>query len=379
MADLGAQYTDEELKKFEKKITTVYKQAEKDITAKMKDFNAKFKAKEAKYMADVKAGKIAQKDFDAWKAGQVFQGKQWQAKKDQIADVLYNSNTIATNILNGHVVDVFAENATFMNYTMEHNTGVNFGFGIYDSATVVNLLKNEPKLLKSIGKGKDTAWNKKKVNRQVTQGIIQGESLDKIAGRLGNVLSSQNKNSMMTAARTAMTSAQNAGREESYKAAEQLGIELEKEWMATFDEHTRRTHRDLDGQRVPNKDPFEVDGFTIRYPGDPDAPTEMIINCRCTMVADIQEYPASYHRYDNIDGVPIDGMNYNDWKAAKAAGLDISPKPLTWKTFKSEYEDQIFDLFKDKKMSNVYYGMKNYNTTMGNKFYKELKASNYLI
>ena len=33
MADIGHQYTDEELKKFEKKITAVYKQADKDIVS----------------------------------------------------------------------------------------------------------------------------------------------------------------------------------------------------------------------------------------------------------------------------------------------------------------------------------------------------------
>ncbi len=382
MADLGATYTDAALKDLEKQLKSVYNSTYKDILKKQKDFNAAYAKKEAKYQSQLSSGQITQSQFDSWKKGQVFQGKQWQEKKKQILDTLYSSNTIATKMINGQATDVFAFNASYQAFSLEHEAGVNFGFSPYDSATVTNLIKNNPKLLPEwkINQPKDYKWNEKKLNRQVNLGIIEGESLDKIANRLCDALSTQNFNHMRTFARTAMTGAQNAGRDLSLQAAADKGIALKKEWMCTLDGHTRTNHRILDGQKRPLNKPFEADGMKIRYPGDPEAHPSMVYNCRCTMVADLEDYPATYDRYDNVDGKPIKNMTYNEWADAKSAGKDINPTPLTFShanipTISAATADvsDLMDLFKDKKMSNVYTDMKNLDTKSANQFYKELK------
>ena len=323
MPDLGAKYTDEQIARMEKQLKSVYNQAYKDILQKQKDFNEKYAKKEAKYAAQVASGQITQEQFDSWKKGQVFQGEQWQNKKKDILNTIYNSNKIATDIVNGKTQNVFAFNANYMSYELERGAGVNFGFSLYDSATVVNLIKNDPQLLPKwkIDQPKDYTWNQKKLNRQISLGIIEGESLDKIATRFSDSLATQNFNKMRTFARTAMTGAQNSGRQTSLENAKSLGIKLKKEWMATLDHHTRINHRLLDGQRVNTDDYFEVNGLKIRYPGDPQAVPAMTYNCRCTMVGDIEDYPATYDRYDNLNGKRIDNMSYKEWEGAK----DIKP------------------------------------------------------
>lgn len=332
MPDLGAKYTDEQIARMEKQLKSVYNQAYKDILQKQKDFNEKYAKKEAKYAAQVASGQITQEQFDSWKKGQVFQGEQWQNKKKDILNTIYNSNKIATDIVNGKTQNVFVFNANYMSYELEHGAGVNFGFSLYDSATVVNLIKNDPQLLPKwkIDQPKDYTWNQKKLNRQISLGIIEGESLDKIATRFSDSLATQNFNKMRTFARTAMTGAQNSGRQISLNNAKSLGIKLKKEWMATLDNHTRINHMLLDGQKVNTDDDFEVDGLKIRYPGDPQAVPAMTYNCRCTMVGDIEDYPSEYDRYDNVDGKPIKNMTYTEWEAAKSKGEDISPVPLTY-------------------------------------------------
>lgn len=330
MADYGAEFTEKKIKDIERRINEVYTQASHDVEMKMRDFNKRYKTKEAIYAKKLKNGEITQEDFDAWKRGQVFQGRQWQAKKQQLEDTLYNANSVAIKIVNGETNGVFAANANYMSYSLEHGVGVNFGFGLYDESTVANLLKNEPDLLPKprIKKPKDTAWNSKKITRQVTQGIIQGESLDQIATRLAKTTGSQNRDAMLTHARTAMTGAQNAGRQRQLKSAQDLGIKLKKEWMATLDSHTRDTHRTLDGQRVPINEPFEAGGYSIMYPGDPYAVPAMVYNCRCTMVADVEDYPAEYNRYDNIEGKPISNMTYREWEKAKGKVHSQSEEPV---------------------------------------------------
>ena len=319
MDDYAHLQTEKEIKKLDKRIHAVYSEASKDIQKKLDDFNAKYKVKEQIHLKEVQEGKWTQAEFDNWKKGQVFQSKQWEAKRDQIVNTLCNSNQTAVKMINGQTSNVFGMNATYMNYTLEHNAGVNFGFGIYDEHTVARLIKDDPQLLPKwkINEPKDYIWNKKQVNNAVTQGIIQGESLDQISKRISNGLVMKNENLSKTFARTAMTEAQNAGRMESLKDAGKLGIDVYKEWMATLDSHTRDSHADVDGESVPVESKFSNG---LMYPAEAGGDPKEVYNCRCTLVGDLKKFPAKYKRYNNEKGKPIQYMTYKDWEKAKSYG-----------------------------------------------------------
>lgn len=330
--DQGGRWTNKYITMLEKRIREVYEEAEADIETKMVDFNRRRNIKDKIKLQELRDGKITQEEYNRWRAGQAFQGKQWLAKRQQIAETLYNANTIAAKIANEQKANVFIANSNYQAYALEHGAGINFGFNLYDSSTVAYLIKSDPQVLPyyTPKKSKDMDWNMHKITRQITQGVIQGESLDKIAKRLASATSSSNMNSMLTNARTGMTMAQNAGRQARLKEAQNMGIKVHKEWMATLDEHTRWQHADLDGQKQPLDKPFRVGGYTIMYPGDPTAHPSMIFNCRCTMVGDLDDYPSEYKRYDNIDGKPIKAMTYREWEKAKGKQFSKSRvAPLT--------------------------------------------------
>jgi hypothetical protein len=61
-----------------------------------------------------------------------------------------------------------------------------------------------------------------------------------------------------------------------------------KRWKAFGDGKVRPTHRSADGQTVPIDEPFTVGGYRMMFPQDSSmgAPSEEIVNCRCTMTAD---------------------------------------------------------------------------------------------
>lgn len=318
MPDYAARATDEAIRSLERRIRDIYSEAQRDIEKKTHDFWERHRAKDAMYRQQVEDGKITEADYQAWLRGQVFQGKQWDAKMEQIEQTLVNANRQALNIVNGERVQVFTTNSNWQAYQIEKTAGVNFGFGIYDADTVTRLLLDEPDLLppKRLNTRKDKAWNKANVNRQISQGIIQGEGLDTIAKRLRNV-TDMNRNQSFTNARTMMTNAQNAGRQESYQRAKTMGIKVKKKWLATLDGHTRRNHRRLDGQTVDVDEPFKIGGYSIMYPGDRHAKPEMVYNCRCTMISEIESYPNLGDRYDNIAGKPIKNMTYSQWMQAK--------------------------------------------------------------
>lgn len=321
MADESQDKVDKKIRQIERKINAVYGQAQVEIEEKISDFESKFEVKNDIYYQKWLKGDITREQYDSWWAGQMFQSNQWKAKRDQICGILHDANQQATNIVNGGTIGVFAEGANWTAYSLEHTAGVNFGFGLYDEYTVTNLIANDPQILPKwkIDEPKEYVWNKQKVNNCVTQGIIQGESLDKIAKRIATETSNQDKNLALTHARTAMTGAQNAGRVQRLQDARKMGINVVKEWMATLDGHTRDSHATIDGEKKPVGDTWHPMKFSngCRYPGDPQGPAREVFNCRCTLVGDLEDYPEEYQRYDNIDGVPINNMTYKEWEKTK--------------------------------------------------------------
>jgi SPP1 gp7 family putative phage head morphogenesis protein len=138
----------------------------------------------------------------------------------------------------------------------------------------------------------------KKINSQVLQGIIQGESIPKIAKRIGNV-QEMNKDAAIRSARTIVTGAENKGRMDSYKRAEADGIILQKEWIATNDNRTRHAHSYLDGVVIDCDKPFETVLWLsknkrmpdkIMFPGDPSAHPANVYNCRCSMASVVKGF-----------------------------------------------------------------------------------------
>ena len=55
------------------------------------------------------------------------------------------------------------------------------------------------------------------------------------------------------------------------------------EWVTMHDDAVRDAHEKTAGQQRPPGEPFNVDGVAMRYPGDPTAPPELWMNCRCAL------------------------------------------------------------------------------------------------
>lgn len=319
MIDYGTRHTDLAVKRAEWRLSRVYHQAEKDIDEKLKAWQKGHERREAMYRKQLAEGKITQADFDAWMRGQVFQGKQWQARKEQIQQTLLQADRAAASIINEGKLGVFATNANYIGYGLEHDANINTGFTLYDEQTVARLVKSDPKLLPPAKVKKDKAFTyyNKLVNSSVTLGIIEGEDIRQIAKRIAQTTGEKTYSSAVRNARTAYTGAQNAGRIEGLHQAQSLGIKVKKQWMATLDDRTRDTHAELDGQIRDVDEPFEVDGMEIDYPGDPSADPSLLYNCRCTLTYIYPDYPNDMERRDNETGEIVGDMTYEEWGRMK--------------------------------------------------------------
>ena len=321
MIDYGTRQTDLAVKRAEWRLSRVYRQAQRDIDEKLKDWQKRHEEREAKYRQQLADGKITQADFDAWMRGQVFQDKQWQARKAEIDRILLNADREAQRIVNEGKIGVFADNANYIVYDLERNGKVNTGFTLYDQNTVTRLVKSDPQILPKPAPGvqKDKAYTyyNKLMNSAITQGIVQGETIPQIAKRIVDVTGESSYASAVRNARTAYTGAQNAGRMEGLHQAKRLGINVKKKWLATLDNRTRDAHADLDGQIQEVDDPFESELGDIMYPGDPTAEPGNTYNCRCTLVYVYPDYPSEMQRRDNETGEIVGDMTYREWERMK--------------------------------------------------------------
>ncbi len=334
MPDYGSKIADKAIDQTARKIRKVYREAWDDVRKKMDDFTRKHIKKNAELLKKLEAGEITKTEYDLWMRNQVFTGKQWDNKLDQIAKIMENANKEAMSIVRNGTFYVFAENYNHSAYELEKQIKGVVSFNLYNEKSVERLLKKNPKMLPEwkINERKDYSWNRQKVENAITQGIIQGEGIDAITDRLSDSLISTNENRMNTFARTGMTGAQNAGRQAQMEDAEDEGIKVKKRWVATLDDRTRDTHQRLDGDEVDVKEPFKIDGMEIMYPGDPSAEPELVYNCRCSMIEvyeGIKRKSVRRAYYDENDkeyeegkrkSYAVEDMTYTEWKKWKEGG-----------------------------------------------------------
>ena len=318
MIDEGHYLTELILRETEADVARVYKQAADEVQKKLDDYLRKYKIKDEIKREMLQRGEITKAEYDYWRTGQIMIGKRWEEMKNTLAQDLHNSNNIARSIVQGHMPEVYAVNHNYATFQVEKTSLVDTSYTLYDRQTVERLIKDQPEILpppgprmkERLAAGKDIAWQKGQIQSVMTQSILQGESIPNIARRIARTMGESNRKSTVRYARTAATGAQNAGRVDAYKRAEDMGIKLEQEWLATLDLRTRDAHRQLDGQHVPVGEPFEIDGEEIRFPGDPTAPGYLIWNCRCTLVPRL----VSLDQSDAPRRSKLGNMSYDEWK-----------------------------------------------------------------
>ena len=316
--------TDKELAKLEKRIAKIYKEAADDLQKTIDDYFAKFAKRDAKQKARLEAGEITEQEYKQWRLAQMGRGERFKALQSRVAERYTEANETAVRYVNDATPGIYSLNRNYSAYTIEKVAG-NVGFDLWDEQTVKRLIVDNPEVMpyyppeKALNRGIDLAYGKRQISASVTSSILQGKSIPGIAKDLQTRISDMNKSSAIRTARTAVTGAQNAGRMDSYVAAEKMGIKVRKEWLATIDGRTRHSHAMLDGKVVDKDKKF---GNGCMFPGDPNGPPEETYNCRCTMVASVDGVDTSDAQRrvrDPVTGknIVVSDMTYKEWERLK--------------------------------------------------------------
>lgn len=289
------------LRALEAEIEAEYTAAGKEVAEAADAFFREFEIEDAKYAEAVDKGEMSAKSYQRWRRGKLARGEGYRQMREDIAARIRDAAQIAAAYVDDTLPAVFALNRTYAAYAMERagaDFGVGTSFSIYSEDVVRRLIIDHPELLPNyprrlaLNVPKEMRWLREKISSQVLHGILGGETIPKIASRMVDVVG-MDKNVAIRNARTAVTSAENGGRMDTYDAAAKMGITIQKEWMATHDTRTRESHGRIDGERVDNDAVFSNG---CRFPGDPYGAPEEVYNCRCTMVAYLPDYPDARDR-----------------------------------------------------------------------------------
>ena len=294
---------------------------------------AKRDAQQKALIGTIVNGKVyTAQDYQQWRLAQIGRGQRFEALRDRLAERMTNANLVAASYINDATPGLYSLNRNYAAYTIERQVGRDVGFDLWDEQTVRRLMVEQPDLMpyyppaRAVDRGVDLACGKRQITAQVTNGILQGESIKHLADRFQTNIPNMNRTSAIRSAWTAVTGAQNAGRQDSYLRAEKMGIRLKKRWLAMLDSRTRHDHAAADGQAVKQDEPFVVGGAEMMYLGDPNGPPEQVYNCRCTMIAEVEGVDMSGAlRWDRYGILP--DMTYAQWEASKrgAEAEAISP------------------------------------------------------
>ena len=281
--DKAHKATDDMLEAMERELAAIYREAQKGISDKAAAYFEQFQRLDEKKRKLVADGKLSEDEYLKWRKNKILYSKRFVTLQGQITAELARVNETAAAYINDQLPDVYALNYNYVGKGVQRAVK-GYSFTLIDANTFKRLATKTDSLLpkRKVDVPKDKLWNAKKMRAQVLQGILQGESMDKIADRMQTV-TDMNGVSAIRNARTMVTGAENAGRIDMMHRAAADGVIMRKRWIATTDSRTRDWHRDLDGKEADIDEPFQNDFGDIMFPGDPTAAGSNVYNCRCAL------------------------------------------------------------------------------------------------
>ncbi|OEH86244.1 hypothetical protein BHU72_11970 [Desulfuribacillus stibiiarsenatis] len=284
--------------KTEKEIIKAYSESLKSIRAQLADVFARFGTDDSlDYSVMQKYNRLAHLEQEIISELRSLTGK--------------NAKSLTTSLF-----DMFEESYLYTVYAVESEAQIKLGMNRINRKIIEKAIQNpitgltlNDRLKKNRN---DVIIN---IRQQITQGLIQGESYQKMARRIKSTLEGDVKKAMRVV-QTEAHRVQQQGRLDPLDKFEEKGIKLAKVWVATLDDRTRDSHQDLDGQHADKDGFFELNGMTAEAPGMFGV-AEEDINCRCTFRIEILDYAPEVRRARNQGIIPY--TTYRDWKENRVA------------------------------------------------------------
>lgn len=289
-SDYMSREMDKELEEMERRIHTLYQDADTELRRRLSDYLSQYEEDNEDMRERLDNGDISQEEYERWANSRIIRSQRYERQINALADILVNTDVAAMALVNENLPAVIGNSYNFiasLGFRAAEEAGLSVGnFQIYNARSVQMLIRENPDILPVVDVPEDERWNRSRINREVTQAIIQGDTIPQVADRLQRVTNMDN-NAAVRNARTAMTASENMGRAQASRRLRDAGVPNREVWSATMDNRTRDTHLLLDGTYA-NEDGYFGEGILhpdhlMRFPADPNGEPQEVYNCRCRL------------------------------------------------------------------------------------------------
>lgn len=241
----------------------------------------------------------------------------------EISRLVKTNGKLAMGLAEKTLIDSYKSISYEINQAVNQGAGtvITYNFGLPDP-TVITASVNNP--LYFLAQQDIKASTLMQVQREITQGLIGGESYFSIAKRVKERMDISATRAR-TIVRTEAGKAFSEGHVQADEQAQELGIITHKMWVATLDDKTRKDHREMDGQEADEDGMFTYpDGIQTQAPRLAGEPAD-VINCRCRMVSIVEGFEPTQRMSRDINssgksGPMVDNQTYEEWnKTQKSA------------------------------------------------------------
>lgn len=231
--DYAHRMTDAELAQLERRISAIYQQAADELSDTVNAYFEQFEKRDAAMKEKLDAGEITDQQYKQWRLAQIGRGKRFTALRDKVAERYTYANATAVAYVNDATPGIYSLNRNYAAYKIEQVSD-KADFTLWDEQTVKRLIDEQPDLMpyyqpkRALQRGIDLKYGKQQITASVTSSILQGKGIGKIADDLQSRMRDMSRASAIRTARTAVTAAENAGRLDTYRSAQDMGIKLKK-------------------------------------------------------------------------------------------------------------------------------------------------------
>lgn len=273
--DFAHEYTDRKIEAIEDKLNSLYSKAMEDCINDLERIEKDLK-------------KLEREGATVAKKTELIHRKQRTEKIiEQMAYRIEHINETAVKILNEENLNIYSVNFNYGFYILRRETGLQVDWQMFNENLLKKLVDENENIFNAIAidEVKDFKKIKREVERAFFSELVRGKGIDEISEAIGKIID-KNHNKLNMIVRTNITRIENAARIDSFKEGEEMGLKLKKTWVATLDNRTRPSHRELNGETVDIDEPFSNG---LQYPAA-DGDAAEVVGCRCTLTTEFQGF-----------------------------------------------------------------------------------------
>jgi hypothetical protein len=137
-----------------------------------------------------------------------------------------------------------------------------------------------------------------RVRRDLQKAVDDGQSNAELAAQVKASFQGIDAQRAMAIAQTETLVAYETARDMVFREA---GVQWTQWVHSGLLDHARLSHQSAHEQIRPSGEPFDIGGIPMMFPGDPDAPADEVINCRCVRIAVAGPNPEDIEGNDNAE------------------------------------------------------------------------------